>query len=26
VPPHCTAEVDESGSIILKLPPVRRDS
>jgi len=26
VPPHCTAEVDDSGSIILKLPPVRRDS
>jgi N-methylhydantoinase A/oxoprolinase/acetone carboxylase beta subunit len=26
VPPHCTAEVDDSGSIILKLPPARRDS
>ena len=26
VPPHCTAEVDESGAIILKLPPVRRES
>ncbi len=25
VPPYCTAEVDDSGSIILKLPPVRRD-
>ena len=21
VPPHCTAEVDDSGSIILRLPP-----
>jgi N-methylhydantoinase A len=26
VPPHCTAEVDDSGSIILKLPPARGDS
>jgi len=25
VPPYCTAEVDDSGSIILRLPPVRRD-
>ena len=25
VPPYCMAEVDDSGSIILKLPPTRRD-
>ena len=25
VPPYCMAEVDDSGSIILRLPPVRRD-